>query len=121
MFDILFLPKLIFPVGPVISTQPRSLRVREGTSARFSCAAEGNPAPRYAWYRLTPGQERGPRVGEAADLELVASAGTAGRYQCEASAGPGTEVTSEVVSLDLYTRPVIAATKASTEYRGLEK
>ena len=31
------------------------------------------------------------------------------------SAGPGTEVSSEVVSLDLYTRPVIAATKVGTE------
>ena len=37
--------------GPLVTSQPRSITVREGHSAQLHCGGEGNPAPRYTWYR----------------------------------------------------------------------
>ena len=69
--------------GPIMSSQPKSLRVREGTSARFSCLAEGNPQPRYSWVRISGGKEE--RVADTAELVLVGSGHTVGEYQVRAS------------------------------------
>ena len=91
-----------------MSTQPQSLRVMEGTSARFSCVAEGNPAPRYSWLRISGGREE--LVADTPDLVLVGSSHTVGEYQCRAGVGDA-EVRSEGVSLALYTRPVITTNK----------
>ena len=66
-----------------MSSQPKSLRVREGTSARFSCLAEGNPQPRYSWVRISGGKEE--RVADTAELVLVGSGHTVGEYQVRAS------------------------------------
>ena len=96
----------------MITSQPRSLTVREGTSAKFSCVGEGNPAPRYTWYRLHAGGGR-EEVGEGGDLVLVGSSHTQGQYQCEVRAAD-TAVLSQPAQLALYTRPVIVADR--TQY-----
>ena len=53
--------------------------MREGTSARFSCVAEGNPQPRYAWVKISGGREE--LVADTGDLVLVGSGHTVGEYQ----------------------------------------
>ena len=87
-----------------MTVQPSSLTVREGTSAKLSCGAAGNPSPRYRWFRLaeTGRQE----VGQGPDLVVVGSSHTRGQYQCEARVGD-TALLSSPALLSLYTRPVI--------------
>ena len=87
-----------------MTTQPSSLTVREGTSAKLSCGGAGNPAPRYRWFRLGEGGRE--EVGEGPDLVVVGSSHTRGEYQCEVRVGQ-TAVLSQPARLSLYTRPVI--------------
>ena len=91
----------------MITVQPSSLTVREGTSAKLSCGGAGNPAPRYRWFRLgQEGQGERQEVGQGPDLVVVGSSHTRGEYQCEVRVGE-TAVLSQPARLSLYTRPVI--------------
>ena len=94
--------------GPVLTVQPSSLTVREGTSAKLSCGGAGNPAPSYRWFRLRQGARE--EVGQDSDLVVVGSSHTRGQYQCEVRLGD-TAVLSSPAVLSLYTRPVIQTDK----------
>ena len=98
-------------------SQP-ALRVREGTSARFTCGADGNPVPRYTWYRVSDGNSDSLQsnivMGEGRELVLVGSRHTTGQYQCEARVGEHV-VRSHVAKLSLYTRPVIITQKVKLD------
>ena len=82
--------------------------MREGTSARLSCGADGNPAPRYTWLRVSDGGS--VTVGETSDLVLVGSSMTVGQYVCEVRVGDN-KITSDLATLSLYTRPHIEAVR----------
>ena len=101
--------------GPLVTSQPRSITVREGQSGQLHCGGEGNPSPGYTWYRLGPAGAR-QEVGRGEDLRLVGSSLTEGQYQCEVRVGDNT-VLSQPAMLALYTRPVIVAEK--TQYGSL--
>ena len=100
-----------FVDGPIMTQHPDSVSVRQGASAKFSCSATGSPPPKYTWFKLDGGGD-GVAVGEGAQLVLVGSGVTVGRYYCQARVGTNT-VNSSPATLSLISQPTISTVKVT--------
>src|SRR5215213_3356494 len=87
--------------APVISVQPVSVTTETWTTATFSVAASGNPAPTYQWLKngvAVPGWTWSSLVIEGVSWNDMAS------YQVVVSNWVGS-VNSDVVALTIGTAP----------------
>jgi hypothetical protein len=92
---------------PTILTHPNNAKMREGMTAHFSCLADGNPVPRYVWTRADSNEV----ISFSANLNLVASAQTAGDYKCQAIVEGFPPVVSKLARMSMMTKPQILSDK----------
>jgi uncharacterized repeat protein (TIGR01451 family) len=83
------------PAAPAIRTQPRSLTITAGDSARFSVVASGVPAPTFQW--SFDGQPIQGQTSDILNLQNV-QVEQAGRYSVQASNSAG-ELASSAAAL----------------------
>jgi T5SS/PEP-CTERM-associated repeat protein len=97
---------------PTITTPPTNLTVTNGSTATFTVAAAGNPAPTYQWFNGT-----GAIAGATASSFSIPSVTTndAGSYSVLVSNSVGS-TNSQPVTLTVYMPTVVPLTLASPSY-----
>ncbi len=85
---------LVVNLPPAITTQPASLNVNLGSSASFTVAAAGVPAPTYQWFK--DGAPIGGATGSTYAIAIV-QASDAGRYSAVATNRLGTTTSTDAV------------------------
>uniref|UniRef100_A0A182PBZ6 Ig-like domain-containing protein n=1 Tax=Anopheles epiroticus TaxID=199890 RepID=A0A182PBZ6_9DIPT len=77
--------------GPSFRTLPHSVEADQDTTITLSCDVDGNPTPEVLWIHEPSDQV----VSSAANVTLVVTAATAGRYYCKASVQGFAEVEAD--------------------------
>uniref|UniRef100_A0A182KDT0 Ig-like domain-containing protein n=1 Tax=Anopheles christyi TaxID=43041 RepID=A0A182KDT0_9DIPT len=77
--------------GPSFRTLPQSVEADQDTTVTLSCDVDGNPAPDVLWIHEPSDQV----VSSAANVTLVVTGSTAGRYYCKASVQGFAEVEAD--------------------------
>ena len=108
---------------PAITTQPKSLTVNEGSTAKFSVEATGGGL-KYHWFYQKPGESEWTAVkvgGDGASYTLTTEARHNGyKYKCRVKNIAGT-VYSSVVTLTVNPKPVITTQPTSVTVNAGEK
>ncbi|AWI09507.1 putative Ig domain-containing protein [Ereboglobus luteus] len=102
-------------IAPVITLQPKSQSVIEGSSVTLSVSAIASPAPSYQWYK-----DSLPVAGGTTSTLTIASASAAsvGAYYAVVTNGIAPDATSATATISLTSPPAAPVAAAATGITG---
>ena len=76
--------KLNIHYGPVFEKQPKDFSGKKGDKAKMTCKVDGNPKPKYIWFRNGHDEIVHNYDGSKSELTIEISESTVGKYICRA-------------------------------------
>ncbi|GIG23066.1 hypothetical protein Cch01nite_37900 [Cellulomonas chitinilytica] len=83
----------VAPTAPAITTQPKDVTAKAGSTAKFTVGVSGYPAPKVQWYQKAKGSSSWTKVSGATSVTLtvaVRSSGDGTQYRAVATSSAGT-------------------------------
>jgi hypothetical protein len=92
----------VAPTSPIITSQPKDVTAKAGSTAKFTVGVSGYPAPKVQWYQKAKGSSSWTKVSGATSTTLsvaVKSNGDGTQYRAVATstAGSATSATATLL------------------------